>query len=255
MLFLLAGTGCGGDNVTTASGDSLIGRTFLSESVTEDGAPRDLVEGTDISLEFREDGQVRVRAGCNHLFADVTVGDDTLEITGVGSTEMGCDQARHEQDRWLTEFLSSSPGWTLDGDRLSLTSGGTEIVLLDREVADPDRALEGTRWIIGTLFSGETASSMPAGTEGSAWLVIEDGAFTANTGCRELTGSVAEEAGMLRFSDVVQTDQACDPEYEQVDEAIRTVLGGGADVEYVIEADSLRLRHPDGGGLGLHADE
>lgn len=252
-LLLLAATGCGDDTAAT-SGDGLAGRTFLSESATEGGAPRDLVEGTQISLEFGEDGGLVAAAGCNRLRADVTVGDDTLEIAGVERTTRGCDQARQEQDEWLTDFLSSSPAWTLDGDRLTLTSGGTEIVLLDREAVEPDRALEGTRWVVGTIVTGETASSMPAGTEGSAWLVIEDGEFSAHTGCREITGRAAVDDGTLRFSDAVQTDQACAPEHERIDEVMRTILGGAADVEFSVEADGLRLDHPDGVGLVLHAD-
>lgn len=252
-LLLLAATGCG-DQVAATSGDGLVGRTFLSESVTENGAARDLVQGTRISLEFTDDGQLVAQAGCNRLLPDVTIHDDMLEIGGVGGTEMGCDQARHEQDRWLSDFLSSSPAWELDGDRLTLTSGETEIVLLDREVAEPGRALEATRWVVGSIVTGETTSSMPAGTEGSAWLVIEDGTFTAHSGCREITGGVAVEDGALRFSDAVQTDQACAPEYERIDEVMRTILGGGADVGYSIEAENLQLDHPDGVGLGLHAD-
>jgi len=258
-LVLLAAAGCGDRTGATSSeetsSEGLLGRTFLSESVTEDGAPRDLVEGTRISLEFGEDGQLVALAGCNHLLADVTVRDDRLEITGVGSTEMGCDEERHEQDQWLSGFLSSSPAWALDGDRLTLTSGATEIVLLDRRVADPDRPLEGTRWLVTTIVTGEAASSLPAGTEGSAWLVIEGEGFTAHTGCREITGGVDVGNETLRFFDVVQTDQACAPEHEQVDEVMGTILGGGADVEYYIEAAGLRLDHPDGVGLGLHADE
>lgn len=51
----VAVTGCGGDSDTAAS-DSLRGRAFLSESVTEDGATRLLVAGTRICLQFSEDG-------------------------------------------------------------------------------------------------------------------------------------------------------------------------------------------------------
>jgi heat shock protein HslJ len=244
---------CGDETVPTTDSEGIEGRTFLSESVTENAESRELVEGTRISLQFGDDGRLSANAGCNNLFTDVSIGADVLETGLVGGTEMGCDQARHDQDQWLSAFLESSPAWTLDGDRLTLSSGDSEIVLLDRRVADPDRALEGTRWVVDTIVTGDAASSMWAGTEGSAWLVIEEGGFTASTGCRDVDGSVEVSADRLRFSDAVQTDPACPPELADVDDVMLALLTG--DVEYEIEAARLRVDHPDGVGLGFHADE
>jgi heat shock protein HslJ len=249
---------CGDEVAGSGSGDDLLGHTFLAQGVTEDGAPRELVDGTQISVRFHDDGRLTASAGCNTLLGDLTITDDALEIAGVGITEMGCDQPLHDQDMWLAAFFDSSPAWTLDGDELTLSSGGTEIVLLDREVADPDRPLEGTRWVADTLFSGSgpdgAASSMMAGTEGSAWLEIgTDGTFTASSGCREFRGSAVVNDGSVTFSDTVQTDQACAPEFEEVDETVATVLDG--EVDFEITAGRLTLSHPDGVGLGFQADE
>jgi heat shock protein HslJ len=250
--FLLAG-GCGGEDASTSADGDLTGRTFLSESVTENGQARELVDGTRISLDFTTDGQVSANAGCNHLFGDVTIDEDRLEVGLMGGTEMGCDPDLHAQDEWLMSFLQSSPSWTLDGDRLTLTAAGTEIVLLDREVADPDRPLENIRWLVDTIISGEAASSMWAGTEGSAWLLIEGGRFTAGSGCREFDGGVEIGDGSLRFADTVQTDPACPEELREVDEAMQAIFASEA--EYSIEADRLLLTGPDDVGLGFHADE
>ncbi|HEU4543948.1 MAG TPA: META domain-containing protein [Jiangellaceae bacterium] len=252
VTLLLAGS-CGDQNGTTSNGGDLAGRTFLSESVTEDGQARELVAGTRISLDFTTDGQISANAGCNHLFGDVTIQPDRLEVGPMGGTEMGCDQLRHEQDEWLMAFLEDSPAWTLDGDRLTLTAGGTEIVLLDREVADPDRPLEGTRWLVDTIISGEAASSMWAGTEGSAWLFIEGDRFTASSGCRDFEGSVDIGSDSLRFGETAQTDPICPEELREVDEAMQTIFA--SEVEFSIEAARLTLTQTGGVGLGLHADE
>ena len=251
MLLLLAA--CGDQTATTVDSDGLEGRTFLSEAVTESGEARPLVEGTRIVLEFGDDGRLSANAGCNHLFTDVSIGADVLETGMVGGTEMGCDQVRHEQDSWLSAFLESSPAWTLDGDRLTLTSGDTEIALLDRRVDDHDRPLEGTRLVVDTIITGDAASSMWAGTEGSAFLVIDGGRFTASSGCRDIDGAVEVSGDRLRFSDAVQTDPACPPELVDVDDVMSAIVTG--EVEYEIEAARLRLDHPDGVGLGFHADE
>jgi heat shock protein HslJ len=250
---VLMAAGCGDQVGTATGGGDLTGRTFLSESVTEDGESRELVEGTRIRLEFTDDGQVRANAGCNHLFSDVRIGADRLEVGMVGGTEMGCDPPRHEQDGWLTAFLEGDPAWELDGDRLTLRSDTIELVLLDRRVADPDRPLLGTRWVVDTIITGEVASSMTAGTEGQAWLEIGDGRFTASSGCRDVDGAADVSDERLRFSDAVQTDPICPPELVAVDEVLLTILTG--EVGYEITANRLRLDHPDGVGLGLHADE
>ncbi|HEX6337024.1 MAG TPA: META domain-containing protein [Jiangellaceae bacterium] len=251
-ILLLVG-GCG-DDASTGGGGELTGRTFLSESITEGGQDRELVEGTRISLDFTTDAQVSANAGCNHLFGDVTISSERLEVGPMGGTEMGCDPQRHAQDEWLMDFLQSSPTWLLDGDRLTLSAGETEIVLLDREVADPDRPLEGTRWLVDTIISGDLASSMPAGTEGSAWFVVEGGRFTASSGCREFEGSVEVGDDTLRFGELVQTDPACAEEYRGVDEAMQTIFGD--EVEYSIEAGRLTFTQVGGEvGVGLHEDE
>jgi heat shock protein HslJ len=250
---LIATVGCADHAGSAGGGDTLLGRTFLSEAVTEDEARFDLVNGTRVRLEFTGDGQLVAHAGCNTLFTEVRTDGGALETSGIGGTEMGCDPARHEQDEWLAGFLTGSPAWMLDGDRLTLTGGATEMVLLDREVADPDRPLESTRWVVDTIVMGDAASSMVAGTEGVATLVIEDGAFTADSGCREITGRVEVGEHRLRFRDVVQADPICLPDLEEVDRVMVEVLTG--EVEFLIQADRLRLDHAGAVGLGLHSDE
>jgi heat shock protein HslJ len=258
LIALAVVAGCGETVASPGGSDGLEGRTFLSESVTEAGETRELVDGTRIRMEFRDDGELRINAGCNHLMADVTIGGDTLEIGGVGGTAMGCDPDLHAQDDWIGEVLTGTTAWSLDGDVLTLTSGDTEIVLLDRVVADPDRPLEGTRWVVDTIITGSgddgAAASMYAGSEGEAWLQIHEGAVTATSGCREFTGAVALDGDKVSFTDVVQTDPACPAELVDVDEAMTAILT--ADVSYDITAARLNLEHPDGEiGLGLHADE
>jgi heat shock protein HslJ len=248
---LVAAVGCGGEEVAApGGGDPLAGRTFLSETVTREGTAIELVDGTRISIEF-SDGELVARAGCNTLLTDVRIGAGRLETGLVGGTELGCDPARHEQDQWLSEFLASSPAWALDGDRLTLTASTAELVLLDRRVADPDRPLAGVRWVVDTIVTGETASSLAAGTEGSAWLLIEAETFQASSGCRDIEGRVRVTERRLAFSDAVQTDPVCPPELVGVDEVLAAIVTG--EVDYRIEADRLTVDHPDGVGLGLHA--
>lgn len=83
------------------------------------------------------------------------------------------------QDQWLVTFLQSGPSWQLDGDELALASGETKLVLLDRSVAKPAPPIEGTKWLLKTIYSGQTASSAPTGP----YLIFADDKVTGSTGC------------------------------------------------------------------------
>jgi heat shock protein HslJ len=227
------------------------GRTFLSTSVTEDGAPKPLIEGTRIELRFAGDGQVSANAGCNHMGGTGQLKDGALVLTDLSMTEMGCPGGRHEQDGWVADFLTGGPRMKLSGDDLTLSNATVTILLTDRRVIDPDRPLTGTRWIVDTIFSGGAASSVPP--NGPAILVIDPaGTYLVSTGCvgGEVRGRTAVLAGQVRFA--VTEEVPCTGSSNGLDRAVRDFLVG--ELSYQIEARRLRLLQPDGDGLGLVAE-
>jgi heat shock protein HslJ len=226
-------------------------RTFLSTSVTENGVPRALIEGTRIRLSFHEESRISGNAGCNHVGGTAHLRDGRLVVTDMAMTEMACPGGRMDQDSWVFEFLGSSPTMRLSGDGLTLTGDTMTIVLMDRRVADPDRPLAGTRWVVDTIFDGEVASSVPQ--EAPAVLVIEaGGAFQATTGCAggELRGTASVSSSAVTFTVTGQTP--CTGQANDLDEAVRATLSG--ERSYEITARSLRLLGPGGSGLGLNAE-
>jgi heat shock protein HslJ len=262
LVFVLSAAACGDPGQPARASTSVDqagepwGRAFLSTSVTENDQPRPLVEGTRIRLTFSDDHHLGAQAGCNSMGgpAEISEGEDTRLVVGdLATTEMGCDPARHAQDDWLARFLTSRPTWQLDGPRLTLEQGGTRIELTDREVADPDRPLRGTRWVVDTIVGSQAASSVPAGAE--AYLVFGDEGFTGSTGCNQMSGTSAVDSasGRITFSDVISTKMACDDDRMRLERAVVSVLDG--QVAYDIEADRLRLDHPSGNGLGLRASD
>ena len=218
----------------------LTGRTFLSTSATEDGQPRQLAAGTRVSLWFADDGRLVANAGCNTMSGRVGLAGGKLDVPGgLAVTEMGCDAPLHEQDEWLAGLLGSAPSWRLDGDELVVTGAGTELVLLDRSVAEPDLPVEGTKWLLDTIFSGDTASSVPDG----AYLVFAGGRVTGSTGCNSLGGEAAINGSSIRFGQLTTTRRACRDDLAPVEAAMLAVLRG--DVPFELESGQLRL-NPDG---------
>jgi len=263
-LFLLVAVGlagCGRGTVTQAgsdgpSGAEPWGATFLSTSVTENGQPKALVAGTRITLNFVEDGhRIGAQAGCNSMGGQVSFADGRMVVGDLATTEMGCDPPRHAQDEWVARFLTSRPQWSRSGSTLTLDNGTTQIALEDKKVADPDRPLRGTKWVVDTIVDGESASSVPAGAE--AFLAFGDGAdrdrFAGNTGCNGMGGSsvVHEEPSTITFSEVITTKMACEDDRMRLERAVLGTLKG--DVRYQIDADVLRLDGPGGHGLRLRA--
>jgi heat shock protein HslJ len=241
------------DSTSTSTGGEPWGRTFLSTSVTENGQPKPLVDGTRITLNFFDDGhRLGAQAGCNQMGGPASFDSGRLVVDDMATTEMGCDPPRHAQDEWLARFLTSKPSWVRSGSTLTLDNGTARIVLEDREVANPDRPLRGTKWVVDTLVEGEAASSVPAGVE--AYLTFEDRKqFRGNTGCNGMGGNsdVHESKSTITFSEVITTKMACDDDRMRVERAVLATLDG--DVRYQVDADVLRLDGPAGHGLRLRA--
>lgn len=251
MVMTVVAAACGGsagDGGVQGGGPAadLAGRQFLSEAVEERGEPRPLVPSTRIFLTFDEAGRnVGASAGCNSFSGPYEVEGNRLVVDQMGGTEMGCDEARHAQDQWLVDLLMSDPNFELDGDRLILTSGATVVSLLDREVADPDRSLTGTTWVLDTLVEGEVASTPPAGTRASI-AFDDDGTFSIETGCNSGGGRYTLEGDRLTFTSYETTLMACKDEREVLEAHMLGLLQAGG-VEVEIEADHLTI---DAGATG-----
>lgn len=233
-----------------AGGDPLDGHDFLSTSVTQGGADRPLVDGTQIRIGF-DDGQITASAGCNTMGGTYRLEDGVLGFEGGGMTEMGCDEPRHAQDEWLMGFLGSGPTVALAGTELTLSADGTVITLQDSEVADPDLPLTGTTWTVESIISGDAVSSVPNGALATITFG-DDGSVEVNTGCNQGAGRFEVSGDTLRFLDVAVTEMACDGPGGALEAAVLPVVG--ADIlSWVIDAGSLTLMAGDI-GLGLRGD-
>lgn len=222
----------------------LDGRTFLGTSSTG----RVLVAGSQVRIEFKA-GTLGASGGCNSLGGAYRIVDGTIVADQLMTTEMACDRPLMDQDAWLAELLSGAT-FVLDGNTLTLTKGSVTLTLTDRAVADPDRPLEGTRWIVDGLVSSQSVSSVPAGAVAS--LRITGGAVDVETGCNTGSGGVEVGETSITFGPVATTKMACDPARMELERFVLSVLAG--EVGYTIEAGTLTLTGA-AGGLTLTAED
>ena len=228
----------------------LAGRTFVSESVTADGEPRPLVEGTHIEIGFSDDGRMRATASCNTLSGAIEVRASRIVVGELSSTRIGCSPERHEQDRWLAAVLSADPAYVVRGTRLLLETGGTAIRLVDRTARHPDRPLVGTEWRLESVLDGETVSSLPPGT--GATLRFGDDALSLQVvDCNRGTAGVVIANLAIEVGVLSMTERACAPDPSAVEFAVVDVLQGI--VGYRIDGGVLTLWRPAGEGLLLRA--
>lgn len=247
---VLAGCGSGDGSTESppASGPNLSGHSYLSDTVTVDDEPHDLVQGSRIRLSF--DGtRISASAGCNTMIGSASWSDGTLVLDGpLGSTEMGCEPDLMDQDTWLTDVLTAEPALDLDGDTLTLTSDTTMITLTDEEVAVPDASLTDTLWRLDTIIDGSTAGSIPVGVVANITFAA-DGSLHANLGCNIGNGTYTVDGDMIAIGPLATTRKACEPAASDIESAMLKALDG--DVSYQIDGKQLTLEPSDGGTTSL----
>ena len=229
---------------TPSAPAGLAGRQFLSTGVTKDGAPFALVAGSRIRLTFDE-GRLSANAGCNTIGGNLTIDGNRLVFSGGEMTEMACQEPLMAQDNWLVAFLGSGPTFALSGNDLTLTSGTTVVMLLDREVAEPDQPLVGPTWSLTSIISGDAVSSVPVGVS-AAITFNADGTFAMDDGCNSGGGKYVVDGDAIHFSEVVTTDMACGGAAGQVEQAVLAVLSPDA-ITFAIDAYSLTFMAGDTG--------
>lgn len=218
---------------------SVDGRTFLSTG----SAGFELVDGTVVRIEFRDDGTLSASAGCNLLGGEYRIDGDALRLDGgLSMTEMGCEQALMDQDTRLADLLLAGPTVVVDGDTLVLSAAGASITFLDRVVADPDLPLEGTVWILTTIIDGDSASSIPM--DATSTLTFVDGSARVATGCNTGSATVILGDGTIGFGPLALTKMACQQPLMDLETSVVGVLAG--DVTFEIEAGSLTITSASG---------
>ena len=95
--------------------------TFAATHVVRDGSEVRIAGDDGLELSFEDSGVV-VTIGCNSIGGTYEIRGETLIITDVISTAMGCPAAIARQEEWLADFLDSDPGWDLEDSTLTLTS-------------------------------------------------------------------------------------------------------------------------------------
>jgi heat shock protein HslJ len=213
-----------------------------------------VLNGTEITAKFGEDGQLGGSSGCNNYSAPYEAeggaAGGSISVGLVASTMKMCPDPVMEQERAYLGALESAVAWRIEGDTLTMTdAGGTR--LLTYIVRRP-ASLVGTPWQVLRYNNGKGGiTSVLLGTEITA-AFSPDGSLVGSAGCNnynasyELEGEAGEANGGIAVGPVATTRKMC-PEPEGIMEQEAAYLAAlGAAASFQIEGEQLELRDSEG---------
>lgn len=86
------------------------------------------VGDAEATLTFGDDGTVTGNSGCNSLGGEYEVDGDQITFGAITSTLMACDDARMAQESAVTQVMSGTADFEIEGQTLTITNN--ELVLV-----------------------------------------------------------------------------------------------------------------------------
>jgi heat shock protein HslJ len=101
----------------------LVGPRWVVDGLIDGDAVSSLPAGIAEApwLQFTE-AAVEGSAGCNDFSAEVTIGDGTIEVAGLTTTDVGCDAPTMAVEGAVHAALTGTVAYETDADRLTLTA-------------------------------------------------------------------------------------------------------------------------------------
>jgi heat shock protein HslJ len=99
-----------------------------------------VIEGSEITALFGEDGELSGSAGCNQYIGSYTVDGNTIQIGQLGSTMRFCAEPEGvmEQEQAFLAALQSAATFTVEGDTLQMRTAGDAIAVMMTQRVEVD---------------------------------------------------------------------------------------------------------------------
>lgn len=232
----------------TPTAPPLTGVRWSVDSLTVDGKKSAAPVGAHV--EITPKGRAEGNYGCNHFGADVTVKGDTITVGQSVKTEMACEKNIQAFEYALEDALSGKlQAKLIDGTLTLTTDKGAAIAL----TAEPPAPLVGTTWSVTSLVSGESASSLPAGTEKKAHLTFgRDGTVRGSLGCNTFNSTAKVSGSKITFGSLATTRKLCPGPEMNVERELIKVLDDRT-VTYELRDRGLSLTAANGKGIAATA--
>ena len=204
------------------------------------------------TLEFSTD-QVTGFGSCNRFGGGYRSSGTSLSFDDLAMSAMACvGEGVMEQESAFSAALSKVSAVRAAGADLELldSSGAIVLKLGTPPPVAPDRPLEGTTWLLESIVSGETASSVVAGSRVS--LAFADGQLSGKA-CNNFRASATVSGSEVKIGPVMSTKMACgEPGVSEQETQVFATLAKVTSL--AVKGDRLTLSAPDGSALGFVAE-
>ncbi|MFI6442757.1 META domain-containing protein [Streptomyces sp. NPDC050759] len=251
----LAGTtvlaACGTETVGTRTQDvsTIADTSWVPQKVTVDGKdyvlPRKGAQ-RKAHIDFKpgtaepdgDGGESGGSVGCNSIGVDVAIEGDTVRVSDLAMTLMGCPGAVGEfEEKFVGVFDNDLKARLVgpSGSRtLTLTSPQDDTITL-REKKAP--ALKGTRWSLG---------------ENAYLTLTRNNTVTGSLGCNTFKGRATVKDGTIEFGRLATTRMMCSGPVMKTERELAEILSGK--VSYQQKQGSLKITKASGESVTAHAE-
>ena len=206
-----------------------------------DGTMNEPVAAASPTLSF-QDGNAAGNASCNQYTGSYELDGSSLTFGPFISTEMFCgDEGVMDQEAAYLTAIESVDGWSIDGDTLTLTSGGTAVLTY----AAISQDLAGTAWNLIAYNNGTGGFQSVAGDEPPTAAFADDGTLSGSAGCNSYTTSWKADDGSIEIGPAAATKMMCADEQVMTQEGRYLELMGLAET-YTVNGATLEMFDADG---------
>jgi heat shock protein HslJ len=253
-----------GTTVLTACGTESVGTRTKDASVLEDTlahtpwVPKKVtVDGKDYALPTEgarrkayitfkpgtaepgvDGGRSGGTVGCNSFGADVDIQGDTLKVSDLAQTLMGCPGAVGEFEEKFVAVFDNDLKARLEGPpgarTLTLSSSRDGTITLGEQKPP---ALKGTRWSLG---------------ENAHLTLTKNNTVSGSLGCNTFRGKATVKDGTIEFGRLATTRMMCAGPVMKTERELAGILSGK--VSYQQERDSLKITKAPGKSVTARAE-
>ncbi|MFE3033751.1 META domain-containing protein [Streptomyces canus] len=247
-------TGTGSDGVTDRGKASrpagIADVEWLPQKVTVKGKeyvlPKDAKTVQDARVIFKPDadasredgGESGGSVGCNSIGADSEIDGDTVRITDLVQTLIGCPDPLGEFEERFVDVFQGTHKAKVEArngvSTLTLTRPGGDSITF-REKKPP--ALKGTRWSLG---------------EDAYLTLTKDNTVTGSLGCNTFHGKAVVKDGTIAFGHLATTRMMCAGPVMKTERELAAILDGK--VSYQQKRDSLKITKAPGKSVTARAE-
>jgi len=232
------------EKIPSITGESLKDTKWVLDSYNNGNeAIVSVITGTEITLEFDEEGGIAGSAGVNRYFASYETDGEKLSFGLAGSTMMAGPEDAMTQETTYLKLLNETASFSGVGDELKLyDSDGTVLLVFKKAVPPTPESLTGTTWVLDSYNNGnEAIVSVIAGTNVTLTL-DEDGGISGSAGCNNYFASYETDGNALTFGSIGSTEMFCDDPEGTMDQETTYLKLLDTAAGYEIEGDSLTVQ-------------